>query len=287
MEVSIIMAVGIGVLALAVGLVAGRQFLRFAHARTDLDDNQRLRAERDGFKNEITGLKVENTKLETTLALEREAHEEKLKLLVDAEERLKLQFKTVAAEILQGHSTTFTKQNKEQLGTLLNPLGEKIKEFQQTLQKAHTETTTERGILKDQIKNLTNASADMMTETSNLTRALKGDSKTQGAWGEMILETILEKSGLRAGEEYAAQESHTDDQGNRLRPDFLVNLPGEQRIVIDSKVSLKAYEAHVAAEDEDQRAPPNCAPISSPCAPISRASAKRITSWRSNPTWIT
>jgi DNA recombination protein RmuC len=149
---------------------------------------------------------------------------------------------------------TFTKQNKEQLGNLLNPLGEKIKEFQQSLQTAHTETKTERGILKEQIKNLTLASADMMTETGNLTRALKGDTQAQGAWGEMILETILEKSGLRAGEEYEAQASHTDDQGHRLRPDFLVKLPGEQRIVIDSKVSLKAYEAFTAAEDEDERA---------------------------------
>jgi DNA recombination protein RmuC len=159
----------------------------------------------------------------------------------------------VATEILKGQSTTFTKQNKDQLGTLLNPLGERIREFQQTLQTAHTETKTERGILKEQIKNLTLASADMMTETGNLTRALKGDTQAQGAWGEMILETILEKSGLRAGEEYEPQTSHTDDQGNRLRPDFLVKLPGEQRIVIDSKVSLKAYEAFTSAEDEDER----------------------------------
>ncbi|MAF49047.1 MAG: DNA recombination protein RmuC [Rhodospirillales bacterium] len=254
MEVSIIIAAGIGVLALAVGLVAGRHFLRSAHARTDLDDNQRLRAERDGFKNEITGLKVENTKLETTLVKEREAHEEKLKLLLDAEERLKLQFKTVAAEILQGHSTTFTKQNKEQLGNLLNPLGEKIKEFQQTLSNAHTENVKERGILKEHIQNLTNASADMMSETSNLTRALKGDSKTQGAWGEMKIESILEKSGLKKGDEYEAQSTFKDEAGNRLRPDYLVKLPGEQRIVIDSKVSLTAYEAHIAMEDEDESA---------------------------------
>jgi DNA recombination protein RmuC len=260
MELSAIAIAGIILVAAAAGIILARLLGAAKPAHSDLD-NERLRAERDGFREtaekrgeELTGLKVENTRLETTLAKEAEAHAEKLALLEGAEERLKLQFQTVAADILKGQSTTFTKQNKEQLGNLLNPLGERIKEFQQTLQKAHTETTAERGILKEQIKNLSNASADMMTETSNLTRALKGDSQAQGAWGEMILETILEKSGLRAGEEYSAQASHTDEQGNRLRPDFLINLPGDQRIVIDSKVSLKAFEAHTAAEDEAERA---------------------------------
>ena len=242
----------IALAALALGLAAGRALWHSKSSALALDI-ERLRAERNGFRRDAERLKIENTRLETTLEKDREAHEEKLALLVAAEERLKMQFQTVATEILKGQSTTFTKQNKDQLGTLLNPLGERIREFQQTLQTAHTETKTERGILKEQIKNLTLASADMMTETGNLTRALKGDTQAQGAWGEMILETILEKSGLRAGEEYEPQTSHTDDQGNRLRPDFLVKLPGEQRIVIDSKVSLKAYEAFTSAEDEDER----------------------------------
>ncbi|MBT4116732.1 MAG: DNA recombination protein RmuC, partial [Rhodospirillaceae bacterium] len=242
----------IALAALALGLAAGRALWHSKSSALALDI-ERLRAERNGFRGDAERLKIENTRLETTLEKDREAHEEKLALLVAAEERLKMQFQTVATEILKGQSTTFTKQNKDQLGTLLNPLGERIREFQQTLQTAHTETKTERGILKEQIKNLTLASADMMTETGNLTRALKGDTQAQGAWGEMILETILEKSGLRAGEEYEPQTSHTDDQGNRLRPDFLVKLPGEQRIVIDSKVSLKAYEAFTSAEDEDER----------------------------------
>ena len=153
MEISAIIIAVVIVASVVLGLWLGRRFGRLAPA------------------DEVTLLKVENTRLQTILDKEREAHEEKLALLVAAEERLTLQFQTVAAAILKGQSGTFTKRNKEQLGYLLNPLGEKIKEFQQSLQKAHTETTTERSILKEQIRNLTNASADMMTETGNLTRA--------------------------------------------------------------------------------------------------------------------
>lgn len=243
----------LAIAGLAIGLAAGRLLWRSNSGALKLDI-ERLRAERNGFRGDAERLNIENTRLETTLEKELEAHAEKLKLLEAAEERLKLQFQTVAADILKGHSTTFAKQNKEQLDIVLNPLKEKIKDFDDSLKKAHNETKTERGILKVHIENLTNASTDMMSETNNLTRALKGDSKTQGAWGEMILETILEKSGLRAGEEYEAQSSYTDEQGYRLRPDFLVNLPGGQRIVIDSKVSLKAYEAHTSAEDDEGRA---------------------------------
>ena len=144
----------IALAALALGLAAGRALWHSKSSALALDI-ERLRAERNGFRGDAERLKIENTRLETTLEKDREAHEEKLALLVAAEERLKMQFQTVATEILKGQSTTFTKQNKDQLGTLLNPLGERIREFQQTLQTAHTETKTERGILKEQIKNLT------------------------------------------------------------------------------------------------------------------------------------
>ncbi|NQV57043.1 MAG: DNA recombination protein RmuC [Rhodospirillales bacterium] len=263
MELSLTAIVAATFFVLAAGLIIGRLAAGSKGVfseneneamRADLEEDiDRLRAERNGFRDEATALKIENAKLDTTLIKEREAQAEKLALLESAEERLKLQFQTVAAEILKGHSTTFTKQNKEQLEGLLNPLGTRIKEFDESLKKAHMETVTERSILKVQIENLTTTSTDMMAETTNLTRALKGDSKTQGAWGEIILETILEKSGLRAGVEYIAQSTHTDDAGNRLRPDFLVNLPGDQRIVIDSKVSLTAYDAFIAAEDLEER----------------------------------
>ena len=136
---------------------------------------------------------------------------------------------------------------------MLTPLREKLVEFQQGLTNAHTESAKDRATLAEQIKNLA-AKSDLMTnETTNLTRALKGKSQTQGAWGEMILATILESSGLRAGEEYEAQASHTTEDGQRLRPDVIVNLPENHRIVIDAKVSLTAYEAHSSAENDEDR----------------------------------
>jgi DNA recombination protein RmuC len=199
-------------------------------------------------------LEREKSVLETTLAKEREAHAEKFALLADAKERLTLEFKNLAAGILADHSTKFTQQNKEQVGQLLDPLRERIAEFKTSLDTAHTETKVERATLAEQIKNLTSTSAAMANETTNLTRALKGDLKTQGAWGEMLLESILERSGLREGEEYEAQSSYTNEEGRRVIPDFLVKLPNDQKIVVDSKVSLKAFETYVNAEDEADRA---------------------------------
>ena len=147
------------------------------------------------------------------------------------------EFKILANEVTKSHGETFTKQNKEQIDVILAPLREKLGEFQTGLQTAHTESIKERGILADQIRQLSERSASMTLETSNLTRALKGEAQTQGAWGEMILGSILERSGLREGEEYVTQQSHTTDEGERLRPDVVVNLPGSQKIILDSELS--------------------------------------------------
>ncbi len=213
-----------------------------------------LQSERNALDGRLRELERAHSVLETTLAKEREAHEQKVALLDEAKERLSLEFKTLAGAILTDHSAKFTQQNKEQVGELLNPLRERIMEFKTSLDTAHTETKVERATLAEQIRNLTSASATMANETTNLTRALKGDLKTQGAWGEMLLELILERSGLRAGEEYAAQSNYTNEDGRRVIPDFLVKLPNDQRIVVDSKVSLKAFETYVNAEDDAARA---------------------------------
>ena len=133
------------------------------------------------------------------------------------------------------------------------PLRDKLKEFQEGLQTAHTETGKDRAALAEQIKLLSEHSAKMTSETLNLTRALKGNTQAQGAWGEMILSSLLQKSGLREGEEYVVQTSHDTDDGRRLRPDVIVNLPNDQHVVIDAKVSLVAFELYVNADDEDDR----------------------------------
>jgi DNA recombination protein RmuC len=191
--------------------------------------------------------------LETMLAAEARAHEEKLALLTGAKDQMKLEFQAMATEIMKGHSSAFTEQNKKQIEVLLGPLREHINVFQKELKTAHHESTVERTTLAQQIKSLTQASATMLAETTNLTRALKGEAQTQGAWGEMILESILAKSGLREGEEYVVQQSHGTADGGRLRTDLIVRLPSGERVIVDSKVSLTAFEAYVKAEDDAER----------------------------------
>lgn len=205
-------------------------------------------------RDDAAALRTREARLQETLDQEKKHSEAKLALLSEARERMSKEFKVLAEEVMKNHGDAFSKQNKEQIDGLLSPLRDKLVEFQQGLQTAHTETAKERATLGEQIRNLTMTSAQMTNETHNLTRALKGKGQTQGAWGEMILSTILERSGLREGEEYVTQESHSSEDGARLRPDVVVNLPGGQRIIVDSKVSLTAFEAYVNAESDANRA---------------------------------
>ncbi len=181
------------------------------------------------------------------LRQERRQAEEKLALLSDARETMTREFKSLAADVMRSHGETFSRQNKEQIELILAPLRDRIGEFQSGLEAAQSASSNERAVLADQIRRLSE-------DSSNLTRALRGEAQSQGAWGEMILGSILERSGLREGEEYRTQQSHTTDEGDRLRSDVLVDLPGGQRIVIDSKVSLSAFHDYVNAESAADRA---------------------------------
>jgi DNA recombination protein RmuC len=222
-----------------------------SHRDSDLAELKARLASTEAKKTEF---ETRLASLEATLEQERKQSAEKLALLSEARERMTSEFKILAAEVMQSHSETFSKQNKEQIEIVLTPLREKLGEFQLGLQGAQIETAKEREALVQQIRDLSAHSAKMTLETSNLTRALKGEAQTQGAWGEMILASILERSGLREGEEYVIQQSHTTEEGARLKPDVEVNLPGGQKIVIDSKVSLVAFDEYVNAESEAERA---------------------------------
>ncbi len=193
--------------------------------------------------------------LETTLEQERAQTEEKLQLLAEAREELSNQFKALANEILDEKSKKFTEQNKLNLGQLLDPLKEKITDFQKKVEEVYVQEGKDRSALAEQVKSLTELNTTLSQEAQNLTLALKGDSKAQGDWGEMLLEDVLERAGLVEGQHYDAQSSvETDDGLSRVIPDVVVHLPHDRHIVVDSKMSLRHYLAFSRAEDETERA---------------------------------
>ena len=163
-------------------------------------------------------------------------------------------FENLANRIFEEKSKKFTEQNKTQLDDLLKPLGEKLKDFEKKVTDVYNDENKERATLKGEITRLFDLNQQMAKEANNLTRALKGEAKTQGNWGEFILETILGKSGLRKDHEYHTQQSMTGEAGNRLQPDIVINLPDEKHLIIDSKVSLVAYERFSSAELEEEKA---------------------------------
>jgi len=169
------------------------------------------------------------------------------------QERFKDEFENLANKILEKKSQKFTEQNKEKLDQLLKPLGEKMEEFKKKVEQTHKEDIEGRSSLKQHLQHLKEMNQQMAKEAKDLTKALKGESKTQGSWGEVILQRILEKSGLTKGREYEIQEHHRSEDGRNLYPDVVVHLPDEKKLVIDSKVSLTAYERFASAEDESER----------------------------------
>lgn len=178
---------------------------------------------------------------------------EKLALLSEAREELSNQFKALAADILEEKSKKFTEQNQSNLHQLIEPLTLKMTEFKGKVEEVYIQEGKDRSALAEQVRQLMALNQRLSDDAGNLTRALKGSNKIQGNWGEMILEKILESSGLRRGSEYDVQESHTLSEG-RVQPDIIIHLPGERHIVIDAKVSLVGYEAYVNSDDSGREA---------------------------------
>ncbi len=187
------------------------------------------------------------------------------------------QFENLAGRIFQEQSAHFQQSSQQQLGVLLDPLKEKISAFEKKVADTYTAESRERFALKQEIARIVEVNQRMTFETTNLTRALRGDVKAQGNWGEMMLDRLLAASGLRAGEEYTKQGKDlalTDSDGRRLQPDVIVNLPDAKHIIVDSKVSLTHYDRYIAATDEAQKAAHLRAFLDSMYAHINGLSAK-------------
>jgi DNA recombination protein RmuC len=198
--------------------------------------------------------KLSNTisRLDAEMKADKEASAEKIEMLSKVRQDMEAKFKELAAEALKLQGEQFSKANIEKLQATLSPLKEHVGHFEKELKAVHKATVDDRAALKAEIKQLSQRSEAISQEAVALTRALKSDQQKQGAWGEMILESILERSGLREGIEYETQAHRTGDDGERLRPDVVVNIPGGKTLVVDSKVSLVAYTDAVNAETDEE-----------------------------------
>ena len=233
---------------ICVGLLVYTFNLRSALARAELQA-QSESALNIGLRTERDQALQKAIRLEAELDSERKQGLGRIESLNEAKEALTSQFKNLANEILEDKSKRFTEQNAASLDALLKPLQTKLTEFKEQVSNSYGNEARERFALKSEIERLANLNLRMSDETRSLTQALKGDSKVQGNWGELVLESILESSGLRKGEEYLVQDSHTQTDGSRLQPDVVVKLPEGRSLVVDSKVSITAYARHAETTD--------------------------------------
>lgn len=217
------------------------------------DELAGVKSARAAAEGELARLTAELTELRTRAQAEQQNAEEKLALLLQAKETLSDQFKTLATEILEEKSKRFAEQNQTSLGLLLEPLKTRLSEFQGKVEEVYVQEAKDRSALSTQVRQLVELNQALSQDAKNLTVALKGSAKTQGNWGELILERVLEASGLRKGDEYHVQDSQVREDGTRAQPDVVINLPEERKLVVDSKVSLLAYERYASAESDEER----------------------------------
>ena len=220
------------------------------HGRSSIEQ---LRAEIANLRTESQILNRTEAELRTQLQENRKAFAEKEALFASSSEALKKEFQLLSARIFEHQGATFRDQNKNQLNDVLKPFREQISEFKRRVDEVYVAESKDRASLLNEVRNLQKASDRINMEASNLTKALKGDKRIQGNWGEMVLETVLQGSGLRKGHEYSTQISMRNAEGDLKRPDVVIHLPDEKDIVVDAKVSLNAYEQALAAEEEGER----------------------------------
>jgi DNA recombination protein RmuC len=245
------------------GIVGAGLFFRTKIRFAEMSGNERIAL----LNNQLNNLMFEKKQAdEALLSLNRElaSCEAELKFtqsklneqktdIEQLQEKFRTEFKNLANEILEDKSKRFSEQNILNISQILKPLGEKIKDFEKKVDEAYDKESQQRFSLKEEVKRLAELNQQVKMEANNLVKALKGESKTQGSWGEVILEGILQQSGLTRNREYFVQESIKNDEGKRFQPDVVVNFPDGRSVVIDSKVSLTAYERFCSSESENEQ----------------------------------
>ncbi len=205
-------------------------------------------------ENKIIDLNSKIAELATKLLNTEEKLEKNKQELSDLHEKMSLEFKNLSNGILEEKSKRFLEMNEKNVAEILNPLKEKIKDFEGKIDRIYTDEIKERTSLKEELKSIIKLNQQVSEDANRLTSALKGDKKLLGDWGEIQLELILEKTGLEKGIHYRKQETLKDEEGKNLRPDYIINLPDEKQIIVDSKVSLVSYEKYYNSDDEDKKA---------------------------------
>jgi DNA recombination protein RmuC len=202
---------------------------------------------------ELENLRIQFTRLEADMANEQRSSSEKIALMQESETRLKIEFENLSNRIFEERGRALGLENRERMDALLQPLREQLDSFRKRVEEVHSRDTEQSTRLIEQVRQLQELSGRVSDEANMLARAIKGDSKKQGDWGEMIIERIFEASGLEKGREYLVQESFRAEDGILRRPDFMVLLPGNKAVIVDSKVSLTAYERFCSLDQEPQR----------------------------------
>jgi len=217
------------------------------------EEKSRLEREIMSLRDDLMLAHSRSVKAEENLSAQLLKQQEQAQYLLDMQHKSRLEFEQIANKILDEKTAKFTEVNRNSMDLILNPLRENIKAFEQKVEKVYKDESDERNTLRGVISQLMLQSKQIQEEAGNLTRALKGDSKKQGNWGELILERVLERSGLVKDREYRIQASLQHAEGNRMQPDVIIDLPDEKHIVIDAKVSLVAYERLVSADTDEDR----------------------------------
>ncbi|WP_410221807.1 DNA recombination protein RmuC [Pedobacter sp.] len=217
------------------------------------EENQKIQQELTQVRAQLLNEYTRATKAEENLLLQKELYKQQQQNLTDLQKQFKLEFDKMANAILEEKTAKFTLQNQTQLNEILKPLKENIKSFEEKVDKVYKSEADERNQLKGVIFQLMDQSKQIQNDANNLTRALKGDNKKQGNWGEIILERVLENSGLIKEREYSIQKNLISADGTRLQPDVIIYLPDEKHLIIDAKISLIAYERMVNAIDENEK----------------------------------